>query len=179
VISPELQEKYFQASPMLPLGNRTLPITGIMQMPSITSISFGAEAQPIYVPLNLLEQSGLIASGSRLTYASTIYLQQLNLLPQLEERLQASLSGSRVRFDRYDTLNGRLSEGLDGVRVFVSSVLVTFLFLAFCVLLLRSLREYLREFPRLRTAYLLGITPKTLLFEWIARQWLSFGILLV
>ena len=95
------------------VGESTLPIAGaLISAPGSTAIS-SSVAPPILIPFRFIEETGLVQTGSRLTYDYYFVAPAQMNIEQLEGRISAELHLNDADVDTHSTTSGRLRSMYD------------------------------------------------------------------
>jgi putative ABC transport system permease protein len=125
------------------IGNATLPIGGALKSIPGTSSFSSSIAPPVVIPFDFIEVSGLVQTGSRLSY--NFYFAQPNTnLDLLNEALNDRLRAIDADLDIHTTTSERLGKRYDNFGKFLNLVAFVALLLG-CIGIASAVHIYIKE----------------------------------
>lgn len=126
------------------LGGVTLPIGGILNsVPGNTSV-FGAIAPPVIIPLEYIDATGLVQTGSRIDYKYYFVAAQDQDMAQLEGTLEPVLEAEDADLDTHASEGRRMGRRYDNFGKFLNLVGFIALLLG-CVGIASGMNIYIKE----------------------------------
>lgn len=126
------------------LGGVTLPIGGILNsVPGNTSV-FGAIAPPVIIPLEYIDATGLVQTGSRIDYKYYFEAEQGQDMFRLEETLEPVLESEEADLDTHASEGRRMGRRYDNFGKFLNLVGFIALLLG-CVGIASGMNIYIKE----------------------------------
>lgn len=126
------------------LGGVTLPIGGILNsVPGNTSV-FGAIAPPVIIPLEYIDATGLVQTGSRIDYKYYFVAAQDQDMAQLEETVEPVLESEDADLDTHASEGRRMGRRYDNFGKFLNLVGFIALLLG-CVGIASGMNIYIKE----------------------------------
>ena len=126
------------------IGNITLPIGGSLDAaPGSGGFSSGI-APPVYIPYRLIEQTGLIQTGSRLEYQYYFVASDNTDLDALDKKLDPILDAEDADMDTHTSTSQQLGRRYENFGVFLNLVAFIALLLG-CVGIASSVHIYVKE----------------------------------
>ncbi|HLV14164.1 MAG TPA: FtsX-like permease family protein [Xanthomarina sp.] len=126
------------------VGELTIPILGALKaIPGSTAISTSV-APPIVIPLQLIEETGLLQFGSRKEYQYFYKTEESLDLELLEKQLQPELELENADLDTHTSTSRRLGRRYDNVGKFLNLAAFIALLLG-CIGIASSVHIYIKE----------------------------------
>src|SRR5690554_3221558 len=126
------------------VGELTIPILGALKaIPGSTAISTSV-APPIVIPLQLIEETGLLQFGSRKEYQYFYKTEESLDLELLEKQLQPELELENADLDTHTSTSRRLGRRYDNVAKFLNLAAFIALLLG-CIGIASSVHIYIKE----------------------------------
>lgn len=133
-----------QPGDSIKIGKVTLPVIGMLKsVPGSANFS-NAVAPPVYIPYDLIEDTGLIQTGSRLEYQFYFKAQADTDLDALQKKLDPVLDAENADLDTHKETSQRLGRRYENFIVFLNLVAFIALLLG-CVGIASSVHIYIKE----------------------------------
>lgn len=133
-----------QLGDSIKVGEVTLPIVGALKsVPGKSAIS-ASIMPPVFIPFELIEQTGLIQKGSRVEYQFYFKTDKLTNLKQLEKELLPILDLESADLDTHVSAGKQLGEGYNNFGKFLNLVAFTALLLG-CLGIASATNIYIKE----------------------------------
>ena len=133
-----------KAGDSIKVGNVVLPIAGTLNaVPGNTSV-FGAIAPPVIIPLEYIDATGLVQTGSRIDYKYYFVATQDQDMLQLEEKLEPILELEDADLDTHASEGRRMGRRYDNFGKFLNLVGFIALLLG-CVGIASGMNIYIKE----------------------------------
>ena len=126
------------------LGESTLPIAGALQsVPGSTAI-FSSVAPPVIIPYALIEETGLVQTGSRIDYQYYFVADPGEDMERLDDELDSILDDNDADLDTHTSTSERLGRRYENFGKFLNLVAFIALLLG-CVGIASAIHIYIRE----------------------------------
>jgi putative ABC transport system permease protein len=126
------------------IGSITLPIGGSLDAAPGTGGFSSGIAPPVYIPYRMIEQTGLIQTGSRLEYQFYFVASDNTDLDALDKKLDPILDAEDADMDTHTSTSQQLGRRYDNFGVFLNLVAFIALLLG-CVGIASSVHIYVKE----------------------------------
>ncbi len=126
------------------IGSITLPIGGSLDAAPGTGGFSSGIAPPVYIPYRMIEQTGLIQTGSRLEYQYYFVASDNTDLDVLDKKLDPILDAEDADMDTHTSTSQQLGRRYDNFGVFLNLVAFIALLLG-CVGIASSVHIYVKE----------------------------------
>lgn len=126
------------------IGNITLPIAGALKSVPGTTTIFSSVAPPVIIPYGLIEETGLVQTGSRVGYDFYFAADPELDLEQLDRTLGSKLDAHDADLDTHTSTSQRLGNRYENFGKFLNLVAFIALLLG-CVGIASAINIYIRE----------------------------------
>ena len=126
------------------IGKLSLPISGALKAVPGSSSLFSSVAPPVLIPYNLIGQTGLIQTGSRIDYSFYFSARPGTDMEALEESLEPDLEALEADLDTHVSTSRRLGRRYENFGRFLNLVAFIALLLG-CVGISSAVHIYIKE----------------------------------
>ncbi|MUP47472.1 FtsX-like permease family protein [Gramella sp. BOM4] len=142
------------------IGDISIPIVGALKSVPGSSSVFSSVAPPVLIPYSLIEQTGLIQTGSRIDYKYYFVAEPTADMDRLDRDLDPILDANEADLDTHTSTSERLGRRYENFGKFLNLVAFIALLLG-CVGIASAIHIYIKE--KLKTIAILkclGISKK-------------------